>query len=478
MTDAATHTPSTSERLAPGRCRVLVVDDETDVRVGLRMLAASVGADVRDAASAEDALGIVESWEPHVVVSDITMPGLSGLDLLDALHGARPHIQVVLITGFGTIEMAVSAMHRGASHFLTKPFENADVRAAIVQCGQQALLAEEIRACRANAAAQGSHEFVSADARMQPVLDKVEQVAPTGMNVLISGETGVGKELVARAVHARSAVSEKPFLAVNTAALPDALLESELFGHVRGSFTGAVKDRKGIFEKAKGGTVFLDEIGLMSLGFQGKLLRVLQERTVVPLGTSTAVPVSFRLVAATAQDLKARIASGEFREDLYYRLHVVGIEVPPLRERPEDIVALASHFMAKYADQVPALKGRALALSAEALLVLRNHAWPGNVRELENCIQRALVVSDGGVIEAQHLGLGATHGLPSREASPASYDEAKQQAVKSFQRQYVERALARAEGNVTRAAEACGMTRAALQRIMRALEIDRASFTK
>ena len=477
MTDGtATTDRGTSDVLEPGRCRVLVVDDETDVRVGLRMLAASVGAVAREAASAEEALQVVASWDPHVVVSDITMPGLSGLELLDMLHTSRPRVQVILITGFGTIEMAVSAMHRGASHFLTKPFENAEVRSAIVQCGRHALLSEEIQAFRARAAAEGSAEFVSADVRMQPVLDKIEQVAPTGMNVLIFGETGVGKEVVARAVHARSSVSGRPFLPVNTAALPDDLLESELFGHIRGAFTGAVRDRKGIFEQARGGTVFLDEIGLMSHGFQGKLLRVLQERAVVPLGTSTPVPVSFRLVAATAQDLKTRIAAGEFREDLYYRLNVVEIAVPPLRDRPGDLAALASHFMAKYVDQIPTLKGRALTLSSEALRVLRDHSWPGNVRELENCIQRALVVARDGVIEAQHLGLGPPLPMPAVNDDETSYEQAKQIAVKSFQRRYVERALERARGNVTQAAEACGMTRAALQRIMRSLGIDRQSF--
>ena len=474
MTDTTQADVPAPARLDPGICRVLVVDDEADVRLGLQMLAESVGAEVRSADCAEQALEMVSAWEPHLVVSDITMPGLSGLDLLDELQRSRPHVQVVLITGYGTIEMAVSAMHRGASHFITKPFENADVREAIVQCGRHALLAQQIRAERARAAAEGTTEFISADVRMEPVLERIEQVAPTGMSVLIQGESGVGKELVARAVHQRSSVANRPFLAVNTAALPDALLESELFGHVKGAFTGAVRDRKGIFEQAAGGTVFLDEIGLMSMTFQGKLLRVLQDRTVVPLGTSKPVPVDFRLLTATAQDLRARIAANEFREDLYYRLNVVTIDVPPLRERKDDIVALATHFVAKYADQVPALQGRALNLSAEALNALREHDWPGNVRELENCIQRALVVSRDGEIRPEHFGLHGVTATPSDGALP--YESAKQQAVQAFQRRYIERALTRASGNVTRAAQTCGMTRAALQRIMRALEIDRRSF--
>ena len=462
--------------LEPATCRVLVVDDEADVRRGLRMLAESVGAVAREAESAEAALNLVAQWEPHVVVSDITMPGLSGLDLLDALHLSHPHIQVVLITGYGTIEMAVSAMHRGASHFITKPFENSEVRDVIVRCGRHALLSAHIRAERARGVADGTHEFISADARMQPVLERVQQVAPTAMSVLIQGESGTGKELVARAVHRQSSVADRPFLAVNTAALPDALLESELFGHARGAFTGAVRDRKGIFEQANGGTVFLDEVGLMSLAFQGKLLRVLQDRTVVPLGTSRSVPVSFRLITATAQDLRSRMGAGEFREDLYYRLNVVSIEVPPLRERPDDIAVLASHFVARYADQVPALRGRALTLSPDVLDALQTYAWPGNVRELENCVQRALVVSDGGAIQPEHFGLGGEVLSAPQADGGVPYDVAKQQAVEAFQRRYVERALAREEGNVTRAATACGMTRAALQRIMRSLGIDRRSF--
>jgi DNA-binding NtrC family response regulator len=455
-------------------CRVLVVDDEDDVRLGLRMLADSVGVQVRGAGSAEEALRIVDEWEPQLVVSDITMPGLSGLELLDELQRTRPHVVVVLITGFGTIEMAVSAMHRGAAHFITKPFENAQVRDAIVRFGRQCLIDSQIRANRAEEASAGTQVFISADPRMQPVLARISQVAPTGMSVLIQGESGTGKELVARAIHAQSSIASKPFLALNTAALPDSLLESELFGHVRGAFTGAVRDRKGIFENAAGGTVFLDEVGLMSLPFQGKLLRVLQEKTVVPLGTSTPVPVDFRLITATAQALEERIAERAFREDLYYRLNVVGIEVPPLRERPEDVSALATHFVAKYADHVPALRSRAISLSSEALAALRTHEWPGNVRELENCIQRALVATEGSTLLPEHLGLGLEYVAAADRELP--YEEAKLRAVRNFQREYVVRALERAQGNVTSAAEACGMTRAALQRILKALDIDRKAF--
>ena len=463
-------------KFEPGACRILVVDDEVDVRLGLRLLAESLGADVRPAGTAEEALALMGAWTPHVIVSDITMPGLSGLDLLDAVKERYPGVYVILITGFGTIEMAVSAMHRGAAHFITKPFDNADVLAAMRTCGRQSLLEEQIRDERARETRGGGVRLISCDPRMAPVLERVAQVAPTGMSVLIQGESGTGKELIARAIHRQSGVANKPFLAVNTAALPDTLLESELFGHVRGAFTGAVTRRKGIFEQAAGGTVLLDEVGLMSPTFQGKLLRVLQEKVVTPLGSSEAVRVDFRLVTATARPLHERIAAGEFREDLYYRLNVVTIDVPPLRERPQDITALASHFVTKYADQVPALRSKAVRFTAAALEALRAHPWPGNVRELENCIQRALVTAEEGEIAPLHLGLGLPASPRPLVGAGLPYDEAKDNAVREFQRRYIERALAQAGGNVTQAAQACAMTRAALQRIMRNLGIDRGAF--
>ncbi|MGE0192987.1 MAG: sigma-54-dependent transcriptional regulator [Planctomycetota bacterium] len=468
----STH-PGPASSTRGGAFRVLVVDDEDDVRRGLALLSKDVGGDVRDASSAEAALSVVRAWDPHVVVSDITMPGLSGLDLLDELHRTRPHVRVVLITGFGTIEMAVSALQRGASHFLTKPFENEEVRETVSRLGREALLDEQLRAARAEDLRRG--QFVARDRVMDPVLHKIAQVAPTSMSVLITGESGTGKELAARAIHRQSSVADRPFVALNTAALPDALLESELFGHARGAFTGATKDRQGLFQQAAGGTVFLDEVGFMSPAFQVKLLRVLQDRTVVPLGTSKAVPVDFRLVAATAQDLREQMAAGLFREDLFYRLNVVPIEMPPLRERPADIVPLAAHFLARYADCVPGLAGRALTLSREALQLLTSYSWPGNVRELENAVQRALVLSGGEPIQPEHLGL-PPEGAYTPDESTSSYEEAKEAAVRSFQRGFIERALARSGGNVTRAAESCGMTRAALQRILRALDIDRGAF--
>jgi DNA-binding NtrC family response regulator len=452
-----------------------VVDDEDDVRLGLRLLAESVEAEVRDAASGEQALEVFETWVPHLVLSDITMGGMSGVELLSIIGQRYPGTRTVLITGFGTIDLAVEAMRRGAAHFITKPFDNDEVLEVVARCGQEALFQERVRGTEQLPPASAP-VIIAEDPRMKKVLDLIRQVAPTSMSVLVEGESGTGKELVARAIHTQSESRDAPFLAVNSAALPDTLLESELFGHRKGAFTGADHNREGIFSQARGGTVFLDEIALMSSAFQGKLLRVLQEKAVIPLGTSTAKPVDFRLIAATSRNLLRRIEEREFREDLYYRLRVVTIGIPPLRERPGDIAPLAAHFVAKYAGQVTGKNDNHPSLSAGALAALQDHPWKGNVRELENTVQRALVLAQGGEILAGHLVLGedASHwgGLED-----LSYEEGKQEALKMFQRRFIEQALLRTEGNVTHAAERCGLTRAAFQRIMRALGLDRSQFT-
>ncbi len=464
---------------APGELRVLVVDDEADVLRGLRMLVESLDVDVRAASSGREALDLIGPWVPHLVLSDITMEGMSGLELLGHLQQQYPATAVVLITGFGTIELAVSTLHSGAAHFITKPFDNEEILSAVRRFGQEALVDEQMRYIAKEAPAEGKPTIIAQDSRMKAVLELIDEVAATSMTVLIRGESGTGKELVARATHHRSPRRGRPFLAVNTAALPDTLLESEFFGHRKGAFTGADQDRSGIFEQADGGTVFLDEIGLMSPAFQGKLLRVLQERTVIPLGTSCAHPVDFRLIAATNCNLHERVEMGEFREDLYYRLRVVTVDLPSLRERPDDIPLLAAHFWTKYAPQVEPIHPVPTRLSASVIEELKRHRWPGNVRELENCIQRALVLSRGREVRAFHLGLTDEEASGQRVGNEdLSYEEGKQRAVEHFQRLYIERALGRAEGNVTRAAEAVGLTRAAFQRIMRALNLDRSSFVQ
>jgi transcriptional regulator with PAS, ATPase and Fis domain len=320
--------------------------------------------------------------------------------------------------------------------------------------------------------------LVAIDPTMLATLDLVDRAARTPAPVLLEGESGVGKELLARRLHEKSTVADRPFLAVNAAALPDTLLESELFGHKKGAFTGADRDRDGLFVAARGGTVFLDEVASMSPSFQGKLLRVLQERVVRPLGGTEDRRVEFRLVSASNKDLATLAAEGRFRDDLFYRLGVVVVKVPALRERPLDVEPLARRFLAEAAATCLAPSAPPPRLSQDALAALRAHRFPGNVRELRNAMQRAVVLVGDGPVEPSHLGLdlGATSKGLAQASGSLDYEEAKRRAVESFQREFVRRALSATNGNVSQAAERCGMTRAALQRILRRLDVDRADF--
>ncbi|MBM3990520.1 MAG: sigma-54-dependent Fis family transcriptional regulator [Planctomycetes bacterium] len=452
--------------------RVLVVDDEADLRRGLARLAGSAGAEVAEAADGAAALLELERRGADLLLTDLMMPHMSGAELLAIVKQRWPAIEVVVLTGYGTVQSAVQCLQGGAAHFLTKPFDNDDILRLIERLGRQLLARKSPPLERV-----GGASLIAVDARMRAVVELVQRVAKSPAPVLIEGESGTGKELVARALHAEGEQRDKPFLAVNTAALPDTLLESELFGHARGAFTGADRARDGLFVQARGGTVFLDEVASMSPSFQGKLLRVLQEKIVRPLGGSADRPVDFRLVSATNRDLEKRIATGEFREDLFYRLGVVRVFVPPLRERKGDIAPLASHFLARAAEVTLASGSPAPRLSDAALRALETHVWPGNVRELENALQRAVIVCAGDVVEPWHLGLGANGWGPAKKPEgnleELDYAAEKQRALEEFQREFVHRALEAAGGNISRAAETCGMTRAALQRIMRGLGIER-----
>jgi DNA-binding NtrC family response regulator len=458
------------------RLRVLIVDDEADVRLGLRLLIESLGAEVREAPGGEQALEILAVWQPHVMITDVAMGAISGMELLHHVRERLPEVRVMMITGYGTVELAVEALRHGAAHFLTKPFDNQEILTEVKRQGREALIGEAMRRMKA-AALKGPTRIIAEDRRMSDILDLVRQVAPTPMPVLIRGESGTGKELVARAIHENSRSPSLPFIPVNSAALPDTLLESELFGHLKGAFTGADTNREGIFAKARGGTVFLDEIALMPLSFQGKLLRVLQEHTVTPLGSAAPVPVSFRLVAATNRRLRDLMAEGAFREDLYYRLKVVTIDVPPLRERPDDIVPLAMHFLAVHAKAAGFPGERQPGLTPEAIEALQRHRWPGNVRELENSIQRALILSRGADIRDRHLKLAEESGALSLTFPDSlSYEQGKQRILEDYRRRIVEKSLRTCRGNVTQAAEMCDLSRAAFQRILRQLDLDRHRF--
>jgi DNA-binding NtrC family response regulator len=452
--------------------RAIVADDEDDIRLGLARLVGSLGANVVPARDGVEALEAFERGGAELVITDLMMPRLSGAELLLEIKRRSPSTRVVIVTGYGTIQTAVQCLQNGAEHFMTKPFDNAEVLRLVERLGRQALAERQPRE-----ESRGTPRLLHEDPAMARVLELVARAAPSPVPVLIEGESGSGKELVARELHALGRSPEAPFLAVNCAALPDTLLESELFGHKRGAFTGADRDYEGLFARAHGGTVFLDEIASMSPQFQGKLLRVLQDKLVRPLGSTRDVPVEFRLVAASNRDLEAMVERAEFREDLFYRLGVVRVRVPPLRERPRDIEPLARHFLARAARTCLPEGAAAPELSEDALAALAAHTWPGNVRELENTMQRAVIVCAGPRILAHHLGLGERVWDGGGATAPLAYDEAKQKAIERFQREFVQRALESSAGNVSRAAEQCGLTRAAFQRIMRDLGIDRDAFT-
>ncbi len=450
---------------------ILVVDDQEDVCRGLKRLIGTLGCEVHTCLSGEEALAMMQKQDYDIVFTDIKMEGMSGVELLDKIHRKWSNVEVVMITGHGTIELAVSCLQNGASHFITKPFDNKEILSFVERAGYKILSARHARMTSSKFA---SRNIIAIDKSMRKVLELVEQVAPRKVPVLIEGPSGTGKELIAREIHNRSTVRDKPFLAINCIALPDSLLESELFGYKKGAFTGAHKDTSGLFEQVNGGTLFLDEVASMSPLFQGKLLRVLQEKIVRPLGSNENVKVDFRLITASNRNLEEMVRSGEFRKDLFYRLQVMKITLPPLKERKACIPALAEYFLKQAARDFFGDDESYPQLSSAAIQVLENYDWPGNVRELENTMQRALIVCRGDKILPSHLGLSGEFEVKEELfLENTSYEKGKQQAIENFQRTFIRKALQHTNGNISRAAELCGLTRAALQRIMRKLQIDR-----
>ena len=447
--------------------RLLVVDDNRDLAQGAALVLRKLSDQIAIAHSAEEAVELIEQRPVDVVLSDIKMPGQDGLSLLDYVHQRSPGTRVILFTAYGSIESSVDAMKRGAFDYLTKPFDNEELLVVVRRALKEIDDEEEIARLRAELrGTYGFHGIYSRDRHMLPVLNAIRRVAPSTTTVLICGESGTGKELIARAIHAESPRSGAAFVAFNAAALPENLVEAELFGCKKGAYTGADRDRKGLFLEAHGGTLFIDEVSSMPAGLQGKLLRALQEREVLPLGTSSPVRVDARVVAATNVDPRRLVREGKLRQDLYYRLSVIRIVVPPLRELVEDIPLLANLFLERL---VPAGEP-SKSLSPRALRLLISHDWPGNVRELQNVIERAALIartSEIGpgdiVFEEDDLDW-----RPGGEESLA-YEEAKRQAIERFQRRYVEQLMAQAEGNVSAAARKAGMTRAALHRILKRL---------
>ncbi len=452
---------------------ILVVDDQEDVRRGLGRLIGALGCEVQTCASGEEALARMQKEDFDIIFTDIKMEGMSGVELLEKINHHWSDVQVVMITGHGTIEMAVSCLQNGAAHFITKPFDNKEILSFVERAGYKIL---SNRHARLTSGKYETKNIIAIDKAMRKVLHVVEQVAPSKVPVLIEGASGTGKELIARQIHNHSAVRDKPFIAINCIALPDSLLESELFGYKKGAFTGAHKDTKGLFEQVNGGTIFLDEVASMSPLFQGKLLRVLQEKVIRPLGGNENIKVDFRLITASNRNLEDMVRRGQFREDLFYRLQVMKITLPSLRERKTCIPALAEYFLEQAAREFLGDEKSHPQLSPAALDVLLAHDWPGNVRELENTMQRALIVCQGEKILPSHLGLSPELSVRDHAfAETTSYEEGKRKVLEDFQRTYVRGILQHTNGNISRAAELCGLTRAALQRIMKKLNIDKSA---
>ncbi len=442
----------------PKHTSILIVDDDERIQASLSTALSDGQTDVRAVGSAEQALSTLANAKVDIVLADVRMPGMSGLELLQLLRERMPEIDVILMTAYEDLPTVAKAMGAGAVDFLVKPLDLRQLRRVL-----HATLRDRETRSRPHAArppAQPGVQLIGHHRTMVEIFKLVGQVAQTHTTVVIRGESGTGKELIARAIHAGSQLAAEPFVPVNCTALPATLLESELFGHVRGAFTGASADRKGRFAMAGRGTIFLDEIGDTTSEFQAKLLRVLQEGEYFPVGADRPQHTEARVIAATHRDLEAMVGEGTFREDLYYRLRVVEITVPPLRERMEDVPLLAEHLVQK---ACISLGKPPHILSPEAIALLEAHSWPGNVRELENCITRAAVKATGEVIRAEHITLTT----PSRtiELVDVSLDE--------VERDHVARVLQANGWNKTRTAETLGISRPRLDRLIEKYNLER-----
>jgi two-component system, NtrC family, response regulator AtoC len=439
--------------------RLLLVEDDPAVRRSLAEMLEAEGVEVHVACSAEEALSRLAELAPEVVLTDVRMPGMDGLSLLRLLREREPDVDVVVMTAFDEMPIVVQAMRDGAFEFLAKPLRLADLRGTLARLVEDRRTREEGRRAReSEAEGYRLNALVGRHPSMIEVYKRVGQLSASRVNALIRGETGSGKGMIARAIHYNSPDASHPFIAVNCTALPETLLESELFGHVRGSFTGAVSDRRGRFALAGCGTIFLDEIGDTTAEFQAKLLKVIEEKEYHPVGSERSERSEARVIAATHRDLEDKVRQGLFRQDLYYRLRIVEITLPPLRKRPDDIPLLAEHFLHRVGLE---LHRPELRLADDALAALVQHEWTGNVRELENCITRAAVLATGGTIRSGNLGL---HGRDSRATLSFPTLEAMEAA-------HVARALALTGGNRTRAAEVLGISKPRLYRCMAKYEL-------
>jgi DNA-binding NtrC family response regulator len=445
--------------------RLLVVDDDRETCRFMHELLQEPDRDIEMADDPEEALAFLEQGRFDLVLSDINLnAGLSGLDLLRAFKARDPEVEVVLISAFGTLETALEAVKAGAFDYVSKPVDIGQVREVVARALARRARSGEPRPAAFPAGRAAPDGLVGRSGGMLGVYKQIALACASDAPVLVTGETGTGKELVARAIHRHGPRSSRSFVPVNCGALPEGLLESELFGHLRGAFTGAVADKKGLFEEARGGTIFLDEIGEMSPALQVRLLRTLELGEVRPVGAARAMSVDVRVIAATHRDLERAAREGSFRQDLFYRLHVFAIRVPPLRERREDIPVLAAHFLAGFAS-----RGRgAASLTPGALAALAAHDWPGNVRELENTLERVAVEARGGTIDVADL-------PPAFRERPPSLEEplfAGLPRLEELEKRYLRHVLAAVKGNRSRAAEVLGIDRRTLYRMAERFGLD------
>ncbi len=439
------------------RARILVVDDERSMQEFLEIFLRREGYDVVTAGDVDSALAHLEADEIDLVITDMQMPEKTGLDLILQAREVAPEAIVVVVTAFGTTDSAISAMKEGAYDYLTKPFKVEELRIVIEKALEKKLLAVENRRLRKELRSQSrDRNIIGHSAAMQDVFDLIAQVAETKTNVLVSGESGTGKELVARAIHEQSDRRDHPFVAINCGAIPENLLESELFGHVKGSFTGAVQNKEGLFEAASGGTLFLDEVGELSASLQVKLLRALQEKTIRRVGDTVDRKIDVRIVSATNRRLEDEVAEGRFREDVYYRLNVIELLLPPLRDRVEDIPLLTQHFIRKFAED---LGKEVEGMQPEAFELLAGYAFPGNVRELENLIERAVALARGPMIGPDLLPPTVSEPRPTTTLPRISSDGVDlEDLLASYERSLLSEALELSGGVKKKAARLLGIS--------------------
>ena len=448
--------------------RILIVDDDDALRESLELVLASEGYELSSAANGEEALERIESLPVDVILCDLRMPGLDGFELIPQLARRLPGAPIILMSAHATSDLAIEAMRRGAYDYLAKPFQPSEVLLTLRKAHER----ERLR--RANELLQrdvdralGERPIVAASQAMIDLLELLERTAAFKTTALLTGESGTGKEVLARAIHAQSPRRNEPFVAVNCGAIPEQLLESELFGHTKGAFTGANRAQRGLFTEADRGSIFLDEIGELPLALQVKLLRALQEEEIRPIGDSKSHQVDVRVIAATARDLEAEISAGRFREDLYYRLNVVRLHVPALRERREDIPVLVDHFLAHFRERLGKL---VRTITDDALERLTSYRWPGNVRELENVIERAVILADGDRITLEGLppNVAAESG---GAAADAGGDFSLRRARRAFEIQMIRRALRATQGNRTHAAKLLEISHRALLYKMKEFQV-------